>query len=63
MYGQWTSESAGSEEVAALLNWLDEQGQVLLGGFSDPEEPLGLDGQYELLEEEDRLEPFLLRPP
>jgi hypothetical protein len=64
MYGQWTSESAGIEEVAALLHWLDEQTQVVLWGFSDPEEPLGLDGQYELLEEEeDPLEPFLLRPP
>jgi hypothetical protein len=58
MYGLWSSEMVSKEQMAALLYWLDGEFLVALGGFSDPEQPLRLDGQYDPLEE-----PLLPRPP
>ncbi len=62
MYRLWTSNAATRETLYELLRWLDEQVEMVLGGFSDPEQPLSLDFQYDALPEEDPLQ-FLLRPP
>jgi hypothetical protein len=62
-YRQWTAKAAGREQSLAMLRWLGEQYQdLILGLFSDPAEPLGLDWQYELVEP-DEMQPRLLWPP
>jgi hypothetical protein len=61
-YSRWTSEDILSENVQDLLRWINDQYEILTGGFSDPRRPMALDFQYDALDDDEWL-PAFLRPP
>ncbi len=62
LYSRWTSDAVASENMYDLLTWIRDQMEILIGGFSDPRRPMGLDFQYEALDDDEWL-PEVLRPP
>lgn len=65
-YSHWSSPWLDRWQVSDLLQWLNEQQQMLLGGFRAPEDSMSLDswGQWLAVEEPaEPPDPFQPRPP